>query len=509
MKNSTFLISLLGLFVSVIAQGQNTEFGFTKPVKLDQAINSTCDESNPVLSSDGRIMFFSRSFCNENTGGETAGQDIWYSEKGADGNWQKASKLKGVLNNRFNNAPAALSEDGKILYLNNVYRSGEKMGGGMSFTTKKSDTLWETPKSIMVKGLHLKKNSFFAYTISKNGKHIVLSRFKKDSTDLEDLFVSHKDEKGNWSEIVNLGETINSVGFETSPFLADDDSTIYFSSNGWGGYGDADIFMSKRLDDTWKNWTRPANIGNVVNTKGFDGNFSMLSNGDAYFVSGDEPSSPGDIYITKRIRPYNFLNVKVLDKKSGKSISNTTITCGLRESKQILSNTVSMDGSLKVKISPEPNKYYFVMHSEGYIAIEEQMDINYQMLNRDTSISFSMTPIEVGQTVRLNHIYFETGKTNLLEESFIELDVLVSVLTDNPSMEILITGHTDNKGKAEANKVLSEGRVKSVDDYLVTKGIDTKRLKYKGMGSTKPVADNKTEEGRAKNRRVEFQILKK
>jgi outer membrane protein OmpA-like peptidoglycan-associated protein len=162
-----------------------------------------------------------------------------------------------------------------------------------------------------------------------------------------------------------------------------------------------------------------------------------------------------------------------------------------------------------IKISSQPKKYFFVVHAEGYVSADQLFDVNALMENRDTSFTLTMTPIEVGQTVRLNNIFFETGKATLLEESNSELDVLVELLQENATMEILISGHTDNKGNAKLNQKLSEDRVKSVDAYLVSKGIETKRLTYKGFGSTKPVADNKTEEGRAKNRRVEFKILKK
>jgi len=509
MKNNLFLLGFLGIISTITSQAQESAFNFIKPVKLDSTVNTSCDETSPVISSDGKTLYFSRVLCALNIGGEAAGQDIWFSTKGDDGKWGKALNCKAPLNNKYENSPVAISEDGKTMYVSNIYRGGDKMAPGISVVIKKNDTLWDYPKAINFKNFAFKNNTFVNFNVSIDGKHIFISRFKKDSTDAEDLFVTHKDDKGVWSDPISLGENVNSIGYETSPYFGSDDSTLYFSSNGWGGYGDADVFMSKRLDNSWKKWSKPVNLGNSINTKGFDGYFSILANGDAYFVSGDEPNALGDIYYTKKMRSFNYLNVSVLDKKTGKPLGVATVTSAFRDTKEMISKTVTTQGTAKIKISAEPKKYYFVVHAEGYISGEQPMDIDQLMINRDTTISISISPIEVGQTIRLNHIFFETGKTALLEESFIELDVLTEVLQENPNMEILITGHTDNKGQPKANQKLSEGRVKSVDAYLIGKGIDTKRLKYKGMGSAKPVADNKSEEGRSKNRRVEFQILKK
>jgi outer membrane protein OmpA-like peptidoglycan-associated protein len=509
MKKNLLLLGFFSVLATIVTNAQEAAFIFLKPIKLDSTVNTACDETSPVISSDGKVLYFSKVLCSINTGGETAGQDIWRSVMGSDGKWGKAINLRSPLNNKFENAPVAISPDGNSLYVTNIYRGTAKMSPGISVSTKVGDTTWSEAKAINFKNFIFKKNTFVSYAVSANGKHIFISRFKKDSVDLEDLFVSHLDEKGAWSDPVSLGDNVNSVGYETSPFLAEDDSTLYFSSNGWGGYGDADIFMSKRLDNTWKKWSRPVNLGNVINTKGFDGFFVTRSNGDCYYSSGDDAKSLGDIYYSKRIRAFNTLTVNLLNAKTKAPLAVATVTSAFRDGKEIISKTVVQNGMLQVKISKDPKKYFFVAHSEGYISAEQPLEIATMMINTDTAITMSLAPIEVGQTIRLNHIFFETGKAALLEESFIELDVLVEVLQDNSTMEILISGHTDNKGKPKANQTLSENRVKSVDQYLVSKGINTKRLTYKGFGSTKPVADNKTEEGRAKNRRVEFKILKK
>lgn len=509
MKNNIIVLSVLSVFATQHSFSQESSYNFLKPIKLDSSINTNCDETSPVISSDGNTLFFSRVMCRQNIGGETAGQDIWYAVKEQNGKWSKSFNLKAPLNNQYENAPIALSEDNKTLYVSNVYRGGEKMAPGISKVVKKNDTLWDFPKLVNIKNFAFKKNTFVNFGVSRNEKHVIISRYKKDSTDMEDLFISHKDDKGNWSDPINMGDNVNSAGYETSPFLADDDSTLYFSSNGLGGFGDADIFVSKRLDNTWKKWSRPVNLGNVINTKGFDGYFTILNNGIAYYVSGDNTKSLGDIYYTQKVRSFNYLNISLINTKSGMPVQLATVTSAFRNNKEVISKTTSNNGTVSIKIGTEPKRYYFVAHANGYISTEQPLDINQTMINRDTTLNIYMSPFEVGQTIRLNNIFFETGKATLLEESNIELEVLIEVLIENPNMQILVSGHTDNVGKPKANQKLSEDRVKSVNNYLIAKGIAANRLRFKGFGSTKPLADNKTDEGRTKNRRVEFKILKK
>ncbi|MDX2191675.1 MAG: OmpA family protein [Bacteroidota bacterium] len=504
-----YIVTLLSFFCTSIIIAQDAQMIFSKPTKLSDAVNSSCDELSATISQDGTVLLFSRAICKDNIGGEVAGQDVYMSKKNDDGSWGTAFNLGSVINNKFENAPAGLSEDKNKIFLFNVYRSGNRMSPGLSFSTKKgSDTSWHLPKAIVLKNFKFAQKSFISVSVTPDSKHMVISRYRKDSTDAEDLFISHADDKGNWSEPVNMGQDVNSVGFETSPFLAND-STLYFASNGWGGYGDADIFVSKRLDKSWMKWSRPQNLGNNINTKGFDGYFSVSKNGDAYFVSGDSPDAMGDIYTSKLVRPFNTLTVNLVNSETNAPLNVATVTCSLKEGKELVGKTIASGGKADFKVKPDPAKIYVVVHAEGFISADYIVEQTQPRYNKDTSVTVALAPIKIGQKVSLDHIYFEFGKADLLEESNDQLDVLVELLQENPNMEILIGGHTDNVGDKVRNKTLSESRVKSVDDYLISKGINTQRIKYKGYGDTKPVAKNDTEEGRAKNRRVEFTILKK
>ena len=118
-----------------------------------------------------------------------------------------------------------------------------------------------------------------------------------------------------------------------------------------------------------------------------------------------------------------------------------------------------------------------------------------------------LNPVEKGQAIRLNNLFFEVNKSVLMPESYAELDNLIRLLSNQPELKIEINGHTDSDGSDELNLKLSEERAKSVVAYLVSKGVKNDRLTAKGFGETKPAVPNTSNENKAINRRVEFKIL--
>ncbi len=282
-------------FLNINAQ----EAVFEKRTALSDSVNSRDDESAAILSADGKTLYFVRSFHAGNIGGPTGNQDIWYATRKSKSSWNAAKNIGAPVNDIFHNAACGISQDGKRLYLNAVKIRSDKTLPGISVSENK-DGKWSAPKAIS--NYNFPEKGFFQVFVSFDESVAIVSFEGPGSMGLEDLYLMKKDESGNFSNPVSLGEKINSSGFETSPVLSPDGKTLYFSSNGRGGAGDGDIFRSSRLDDSWMNWSSPVNMGPKINTSGFDGSFSMDADSIAYFISG-EGTGTGDIFAINLVPP--------------------------------------------------------------------------------------------------------------------------------------------------------------------------------------------------------------
>jgi OmpA-OmpF porin, OOP family len=353
--------------------------------------------------------------------------------------------------------------------------------------------------------------------MTSDNKILLMSIDFGNSVGKKDIYVSFLQSDNTFSEPKNIGSTINSKADEFGVFLAADLRTLYFSSYGHENYGSADVFTSKRLDDSWTNWSKPLNLGPEINSPNWDGAFRISAKGDyAYISSATEQSIEGtsDIHRIKlnteaRPEPVLMIYGKVLNKKTSEPLSANISYNDLKDNKQAgIAISNPKDGSYKI-ILPIGKTYSFLADKKGFYSISE--NINVDTLKEYTEIerNLYLAPIEVGEVIRLNNIFFELNKADLKAESAAELDRLIKVLKENNSLVIEIGGHTDSQGADAYNATLSQNRVNTVIDYLTKNGIDKSRLSAKGYGEAKPIASNDTEEGRALNRRVEFTVLKK
>lgn len=388
----------------------------------------------------------------ENTGGIADYSDIYYARTGADKKWQQAVNMKKPLNNKQTNAVNSVTPDGNTLFLLHTYNpdDGSFKSNGLSISNR-NGSIWSVP--------------------------------------------------------LDLGPVVNTSRDEISPFLAADNTTLYFSSDGHAGYGSNDIFLTRRLDDTWTNWSEPENLGKPINSSNWDAYYSVPASGEyAYFVSSKSGFGNSDIFCIKlpemaRPNPVVLVKGKVLNQKSNTPLQAIINYFDLQNS--AISGTAMSNpetGYYQITL-PAGRLYGFLASSEKFISVSENIDLKdlgeYKELERD----LYLVPIEIGEKVRLNNIFFETAKWDLLPESYAELDKLVKILIDNPNMEIEINGHTDNVGNDDSNLALSQERAAAVVNYLLEKGIANTRLDSKGFGESQPVATNDTDEGRALNRR--------
>jgi outer membrane protein OmpA-like peptidoglycan-associated protein len=344
---------------------------------------------------------------------------------------------------------------------------------------------------------------------------------RKDSRGDQDLYVSFRTGDNSWTKPVNMGKVINTPKVEFAPFLASDNKTLYFASNGHRGFGESDIFYARRQDDTWTNWSAPENLGKSINSFGWDGYYTISAKGDyAYFISTagalnkvDFNPTDEDIFrisLSKEAKPDPVVLVKgkVINSKTKAPIEADIYYESFPvKGENGIASSDPVNGDYKI-VLPVGKKYGFRAEAEGYIAISQNEDFTAVDEYKEIERILELTPLKVGETVQLNNIFFVQSRAEIMPESEPELERLLKLMNDNPSLEIELGGHTDNRGSSSANVDLSQERALAIVKYLVENGIDKKRLEFKGYGGTQPIGSNANEESRSKNRRVEIKVLK-
>lgn len=482
--------------------------GYVKE-NLGKSVNTEFSETSPIISADGKTLYYVIKNSPDNIGGEK--DDIYVSTLGEDGEWKKSVNIGPPINNTSHNSIVSVSPDENTLIVNGVYnKDGSSKGKGISISNR-TRTGWEVPLEIEIEDYY-NDNQYVNNCLSSNKKVLIMSVQRKDSYGEKDLYVSFE-KNGKFSRPVNMGSVLNTKFDESTPFLAADDKTLYFSTSGHPGYGSNDIFVSQRLDDTWLNWSKPKNLGPEINTSNWDAYFTVPGNGEyAYLVSDENSIGKADIFRIKlgesvKPDPVILVRGKVLNAKTNQPLPAVIIYENPDNGTEVgsaLSDPTT--GEYKI-VLPGGAQYGFMAEKEGFYAASDFLDLQntgeYGEIVRDLYLK----PIEKDETFRLNNVFFDTDKWELREESVAELQRLVHFLQKNPKIKIRIEGHTDGQGNAAHNLKLSENRAASVAYYLTSNGIDVARVSSKGFGLTQPVMSNDTSEGRRYNRRVEFRIV--
>lgn len=483
-----------------------------KPEPLGNGVNTEYDDLGPIVSPDGKTLFFTRTRDRRNMGGVFDEEDIYYAIR-ENGAWTNPRNIDRPLNNLQPNAVCSVTPDGNTLLLINKYHpDGSSAGQGVSIS-RRTENGWSFPENLNIKNFY-NESEYSEFCLSSDGNVLIMSIQRKDSYGDRDLYISFKTGETDWSEPVNLGNSVNTHAGEMSPFLAADGKTLYYSTSGYPTYGSNDIFISRRLDDTWKNWSKPQNLGKPINTEEWDAYYSLPASGEyAYFVSYEKSVGRGDIFRIKlpaeaRPEPVVMIHGKVLDSDTKKPLRAKIIYESLDDGKELGTAWSSPEtGEYKI-VLPYGEIYGFHAEASKHIPVNENIDIKSKMSYIEIERDLFLSPIKLGQNIKLNNVFFKMASADLLETSYPELDRLVKIMKENPSLHIEISGHTDNIGNADNLLKVSELRVKSVKDYLVQKGIPSERITGKGYGGTVPVASNASEETRRLNRRVEFKITR-
>ena len=501
---------------NVIAQNEKP----LAAVSLGAAINTPAEEINPVLTSDGKTLYFTRMHYKNNYEGIILGDargdgDIYYSEF-VNGEWTFAKHLAFGISNHDHNMLASVSPDGNSLLLFGTYNEKDKTTnatGGVSMTTRTKDG-WTYPKPLQIKNFYTQSGKV-NYYLASDWKTLILSIERKDSKGGADLYVSFKQKDDSWSEPKHTGPKINTANTEFAPFLAADGKTLYFASWDLPGYGEADMFMTKRLDDSWTNWSDPVNLGPAINNDGFNAYYKISADGKKVYFSSTLNALGEyfcDIYMADlpadlQPDPSVLVKGKVLDGVTRQPLNAKVIFKITDEDKSVVETSTDSLGTTGFTVAlPSGKKYTYYALKEGYLPLDEELNLSAVNEHIEMSKDIMMTPIAVGQIAKLNNVFFKQGQAQLLVNSYPELDRLVEILKSNPTVKIELQGHTDNQGDQKLNQTLSEQRVNLVKKYLVGKGIKEDRITGKGFGGLKPLVNNDTEDNRKKNRRVEFVI---
>ena len=476
---------------------------------LGSEVNSTFSEYFPSTNGDESTIYFTRR--------DKQGEDIWLSY--AQGNkWSTAYKIdepelenetRYVSINTFDNDGAhTITTGGRQLLFTSCQRPGGLGSCDLYIAYRKGEE-WGKPKllpSVNTRGWESQP------CMSADGRKLFFVSSREGGIGESDIYVSELTSEG-FSTPVNLGSKVNSIGAEDRPFIHPDGQTLYFSSDAHPGFGGKDLFMSRFENGEWQT---PVNLGEGINSIGDEISIFINTMGNKAYIAkenNDNNRSDFDIYsfeLPKEYRPQTVTYIKgmVSNAKTGQPLKAAVKLNDIAESKTISTmNSDEKSGDFLLTVLAD-KEYGFNVIKEGFAIYSQNYSFREGGSKSEPQVlEIKMMPLEAGTKFELRNVFFETAKFDLKSTSYPELNYIVDILKANPSLNIIVAGHTDNVGNAANNQLLSENRAKSVMNYLIEKGIPADRLNSKGYGASKPIQSNDTEEGRAKNRRTEIEIL--
>ena len=468
------------------------------PVNMGDSINSEKSEYYPSVTFDDSLLVFTKR-------GEGFREDFMQSTL-RNGVFSKATLINGDINNEPSKGAITVSSDGDwLIFAGNFHRGYGDFDLYISYATPQG---WSEPENL---GPNINSGYWDSSPcLSPDNRVLYFSSNRPGGIGGKDLYMSNRLANGKWGPAINMGPFINTIGDETAPYMHADNQSFYFTSDGLPGYGGTDLFICRR--DANGDFSKPENLGYPINTIENEGSICISSNGLTAYYASDRADTRGglDLYtfsLREDIRPHKtlFVKGKVFDAKTNKGLPCAVELIDNSNNKALMRIQTDELGKYYIPL-PSGKDYTFTVNRKGYLFYSELYELSKKQSDSTYQKDIALQPVELNTITAFKNIQFQTNSYQLLPVSLIELDKLLQVLNDNPAVKIQINGHTDNTGKESDNLILSTNRAKSVVDYLVSKGIDLKRLSFKGYGSSKPLADNVSEEGRSKNRRTEFEI---
>ncbi len=424
-------------------------------------------------------------------------EDIYmcYNKGGA---WDSPIAISS-LNTEGHDACVGISEDGQTMF---VYKG---TNGGDLYMSELKGKNWSKPEALPFNSVGFESTA----SLSPDGRTLYFV-YAATSAGNRDIFVCNRTASGVWSKPRKL-ETVNTEYDEDSPFIHPDGKTLYFSSKGHSTMGGYDIFKCTK---TSTGWSTPENLGYPINTAGDEIYFVLAADGKVGFYSSDKEGGLGkqDIYSIRMPVPEKEPELELLTGVVKDAVTNQAIEAEItitdNTTKEIVSKAKSNaeDGKYLVAI-PCGKNYGIAIEKKGHLFHSENVNLPCTQGFKEIKKEIKLVNAKQGAKVVLRNIFFDTGKSDLRGESTSELQRLVKLLNDNPTLKIEVSGHTDNIGDPKINQSLSELRATSVMNFLISNGINKTRLVAKGYGSSQPLDNNDSDAGRQNNRRTEFKIL--
>jgi len=478
------------------------------PEPLSEIVNQFPLQYFPVLTADQNTIIYTRRY------GSTPqyDEDIVFSERDENGIWSPPMSISENINTRYNEGTCTISADGRIMIFTSCF--GRRVIGSCDlFLSIREGGDWSQPVNL---GPNVNSKAWESQpSLSADGRTLYFVSDRGNGMGKRDIWVSTLDDEDEWSKPVNLGPKINSGQDEVSPFIHANGQTLYFASEGRLGFGGFDLYFTELLENGWKT---PENLGYPINNSDDQVSLFITADGKKGYYSDEKIQDefrvtsklhvfdiPEEIQVSHRS---NFVKGKVFDAKTRKPIQ-ASIELFTLENNKLLSKVKSdsFTGDY-VMVLTEGSEYALYVAKPNYLF--ESLSFNYAgEVNHDPiNIDIYLNPIETGISTRLNNIFFDLDKYEIKKKSTTELNRIIAFLEQNPTIGIIIEGHTDNSGESGYNLDLSEKRAKAVYDYLVSNGGESERLSFKGYGQEKPIAANDSENNRQLNRRIEFRIVK-
>ncbi len=470
------------------------------PKNMGDSINSNVSEYYPTITLDGKEFVYTRRVNNFN--------EDFYESSLINNTWSKSKGLPGNINTSLNEGAQNISQDGQLLIFTGC-NLPDGLGSCDLYISYLTSEGWSTPENL---GNTVNTEGWeSAPSLSPDKRDLYFASRRADGYGGSDIYVSRRLPNGRFSEPENLGPVVNTAGDESCPFMHADNQTLYFTSNGHLGYGGDDLFLVKKGPKG--TWSKPVNLGYPINTIENEGSLIVAADGKTAYYASDRSDSHGglDLYtfeLRRDIRPAKTLWIKgkVFDKKTTRGLPSAVELTDLT-TKEILSKVQTDETGNYLITLPVGRDYAFNVNRRGYLFYSENFPLSQKDPDSTYNIDIPLQPLEVNAMIVLKNIFFDTKMYEIKPESTPELDNLVHLLKDNPTLKIQISGHTDNVGKTEDNLKLSDDRAQAVVKYLTAKGINPNRLSYKGYGASQPIAPNTTEEGRSQNRRTEVKVI--